>query len=292
MLQAMLCRKLTRPEECMEDLLTSNTFGLMKYLPPELALLPFLRQACGPLSKRPLADQLNDVAAVKRWRFWPTLSYPGCKPCEPDVEIDLCHEDGSRTRLLIEAKYRSGKSSLAAEVDQRPNDQLAREFDNLKAAAEEEGIESYAVVFITADFAYPKEQLEESAREYREKRSGSPDVHWLTWRVLPSVLDSDEAEAHEIACDLRSLLLELDLTMFCRLRFEGVKIPAWRFLGAATPSWEWCIPALAWLFEAGRSAVASEQLDSATPAFSTEAPDSFRWQLPRSPHCLFHWRAQ
>ncbi len=45
MLQAMIHGKLTREEEGLEDLLTSNTFGLMKYLPPEAVLLPFLSLA-------------------------------------------------------------------------------------------------------------------------------------------------------------------------------------------------------------------------------------------------------
>jgi hypothetical protein len=53
MLQAMLHHKLTREEESMEDLLTSNTFGLMKYLPYEMALLPFLRKAWDPLRAYP-----------------------------------------------------------------------------------------------------------------------------------------------------------------------------------------------------------------------------------------------
>ncbi len=35
MLQAMFHGKLTHEEGGMEDLLTSNAFGLMKYLPPE-----------------------------------------------------------------------------------------------------------------------------------------------------------------------------------------------------------------------------------------------------------------
>jgi len=50
MLQAMLHGKLTRKEESMEDLLTSNAFGLMKYLPPEAALFPFLSLAKDPFS--------------------------------------------------------------------------------------------------------------------------------------------------------------------------------------------------------------------------------------------------
>jgi len=40
MLQAMLHGKLTRKEEDLADLLTFNTFGLMKYLPPGAVLLP------------------------------------------------------------------------------------------------------------------------------------------------------------------------------------------------------------------------------------------------------------
>ena len=52
MLQAMLRHKLTRAEEGMEDLLTSNTFGLMKYLPAHVALIPFLRRALEPSDMR------------------------------------------------------------------------------------------------------------------------------------------------------------------------------------------------------------------------------------------------
>lgn len=51
MLQAMLHGKLTRQEEEMEDLLTSNVFGLVKYLPPEMVLIPFLSQAKDPERK-------------------------------------------------------------------------------------------------------------------------------------------------------------------------------------------------------------------------------------------------
>ena len=86
MLQAMLHGKLTRKEEGLEDLLTSNVFGLMKYLPLDLILLPFLALAKNPFSGQTLSNWLKDVAGVKEWYFWRPLSAPGCLACEPDVE--------------------------------------------------------------------------------------------------------------------------------------------------------------------------------------------------------------
>jgi hypothetical protein len=42
---AQIRNKLTRQEEQMEDLLTSNVFGLWRYLPAELGLLQLLETA-------------------------------------------------------------------------------------------------------------------------------------------------------------------------------------------------------------------------------------------------------
>jgi len=64
----MLHGKLTRQEDGMEDLLTSNTFGLMKYFPSETVLtvlIPFLNLAWNPVhirDNRPLYIQLNKLA--------------------------------------------------------------------------------------------------------------------------------------------------------------------------------------------------------------------------------------
>ena len=44
---AQIRNKLTRQEEHMEDLLTSNVFGLWRYLPAELGLLQLLETAKG-----------------------------------------------------------------------------------------------------------------------------------------------------------------------------------------------------------------------------------------------------
>ncbi len=43
MLAALIAGKLSRMQENMEDILTSNVFGLMQYMPAADALVPFLR---------------------------------------------------------------------------------------------------------------------------------------------------------------------------------------------------------------------------------------------------------
>jgi hypothetical protein len=285
MLQAMLRRKLTRPEEGMEDLLTSNTFGLMKYLAPEAVLLPFLRQAWDPLAGESLESALCGVSAVERYNFWPTLSQPGCASCEPDVEVILRHADGSRTWLLVEAKYRSGKSSLASEAETPPNDQLAREFDNLRSLALGEGVRRFGLVYVTADFTCPTDQMAESAAEYQAKRGEPPRLYWLSWRALPGVLESGGARELEMAKDLLVLLLDLNLTRFRRLRFEGVRAPAWRFVREAA-SWTWRIPALAWTFDAGVTDAGAAPGRTAGNLFEGRV---FRWELASRPDRMFRW---
>ena len=114
-LQAMLRKKLSRPEEGMEDLLTSNTFGVLKYLPDACILLEFLRRSVNPLTRLRLGEMLAGIDRVERWRFWPSLAGANCLPCEPDVEIILSDGECKRVGILIEAKYRSGKSSFASD---------------------------------------------------------------------------------------------------------------------------------------------------------------------------------
>jgi hypothetical protein len=228
MLHAMLHGKLARQEEGMEDLLTSNAFGLLKYVPAHIALLPFLGAARDALSGLRLGSWLDGVAAVEKWSFWPTLCSAGCQPCEPDVDLTLSHSDGSRTRLLVEAKYRSGKSSFASGEAGPPNDQLAREFDNLRVAAQADRIDRCGVIYLTADVACPRAEIEESAREYLAKRGAMPMLFWLSWRTLPDVLNTDAARGYSMLRDLRKLFLRMRLTMFRSLPWRDVKAPEWR----------------------------------------------------------------
>src|SRR5439155_22060259 len=139
--------------------------------------LPFLGHAVNPLTGARLADVLVGITQINRWRFWPHLSHADCKPCEPDVELCCSGRDNDRILLLIEAKYRSGKSSLSGS-EGPPNDQLAREYDNATRAARSEGIARSAVVYITADVICPENEIRESAAEYRAKRGCDPEIYW------------------------------------------------------------------------------------------------------------------
>ena len=247
MLQAMLHGKLSREEENLEDLLTSNTFGLMKYLPPEAVLIPFLSLGKDPLQDHSLADWLKCNLRIERFRFWPTLAHRDCFSCEPDVDIVFLHDDGTITWVLIEAKYRSGKSSDAIAGIEKPNDQLAREFDNLKNISQHEGITRYALVYLTTDYTCPKTELEESANEFKRKRDSSPNLYWLSWRMLFDVLERADYSHNSIIEDLRNLMLNLNLTMFRRLRFKVLKKLEWSF-ERIPKYWLWDVIKPEWTF--------------------------------------------
>ncbi len=289
MLQAMLRGKLTRKEEGMEDLLTSNTFGVMKYVPWGAALLPFLRLATDPLSGHQLEDWLHDVACVDRLEFWPSIANPGCDPCEPDVEIVFRHRDGTRTLLLVEAKYRSGKSSTALDNETPPRDQLARELDNLRAMAEDEGIACYGVIFITADFSCPTSDIIESAREYRDKRQSDPHFYWLSWRMLPDVLDLTRARQEPMLKDLRDLMLRLNLVMFRRLRFEELRPLSWTFT-RKPKEWHWLLHKPDWSFEKTPRSWSWGVLAVPDGFHFQKALRRFSWKIERTAHSLFEWR--
>jgi hypothetical protein len=98
-------------------------------------LLPLLERAKDQNGGRLPPQLLN--AGIADYCFWPWLEEEACDGCEPDVLIRL---DGTAGKglVLIEAKYRSGKSSVQDEGE-RPNDQLAREWVNAQTLAQREG---------------------------------------------------------------------------------------------------------------------------------------------------------
>ena len=84
--------------------------------------------------------------------------------------------------VLIEAKYCSG---LSSEEDERaePNDQLARELDNLDVVScatlgwrTHLEIASRAPLFITQDMGIPRDLLLKSLAEYTRKRNRDGDI--------------------------------------------------------------------------------------------------------------------
>lgn len=212
----------TSISERMEDLLTSNIFGCMRYLPPEKVLLPFLHTAH---SLHGNVFAIPDRIIKIQYSFWPWLNLPGCKPCEPDVVFGLITDRHAVHVVFVEAKYYSG---LSSEEDERiePNDQLARELDNLDIFSHldlglkpEFDIVSRRLLFVTQDMGIPRSLLAQSLDEYKRKRNREGDIFWTSWRVLPSILEQKlekESSPSNISVmeDMLTLLLRKGLTMF------------------------------------------------------------------------------
>jgi hypothetical protein len=212
----------TNLSERMEDLLTSDVFGCMRYLPAQKLLIPFLQTA-----RSFHGNTLTTIDTIIKvhYSFWPWLKLPGRIPCEPDIVLGLETKEREVHLILVEAKYYSG---LSSEEDERtePNDQLARELDNLNAVScvalgwePRLEIASRAVLFVTQDMGMPRELLRQSLAEYSQKRKKKGDIFWASWRFLPSILEqslhNESNSAHAAVMeDMVKLLLRKELVMF------------------------------------------------------------------------------
>lgn len=208
--------------ERMEDLLTSDIFGCMRYVPPAKLLMPFLSTAC---SFHGFPLHIPGRIIKTHYSFWPWLKVPGCIPCEPDVAIGLETTERTIHLLLIEAKYYSG---LSSDEDERsePNDQLARELDNLLAMSIEtlhwgRGLKTTSrnLLFITQHMGIPRDLLRQSLTEYEDKRCKVGDIFWTSWRFLPQIIDSALAretnpEHASVMRDMSKLLIRKGLIFF------------------------------------------------------------------------------
>ncbi len=212
----------TNLSERMEDLLTSDIFGCMRYLPAQKALIPFL-QTARSLRSNILTIQ-GEVIRI-HYSFWPWLKLANRIPCEPDVVLGLETEENQVHLVLIEAKYYSG---LSSEEDERaePNDQLARELDNLDVLScatlgwrTHLEIASRTLLFVTQDMGIPHDLLVKSLAEYARKRNKHGDIFWASWRSLPSILERNlekesVPENRAVMADMLALLLRKGLIMF------------------------------------------------------------------------------
>jgi len=212
----------TNLSERMEDLLTSDIFGCMRYLPAQKALIPFL-QTARSLHGNILTIQ-GEIIRV-HYSFWPWLKLANRIPCEPDLVLGLETEENQVHLVLIEAKYYSG---LSSEEDERaePNDQLARELDNLDVLSSTTlawgthlKIASRTLLFVTQDMGIPHELLVKSLAEYARERNKRGDIFWASWRSLPSILErslekESVPENRAVMADMLALLLRKGLIVF------------------------------------------------------------------------------
>jgi len=217
MLMAFLKGKLSSNQANMEDLLTSNVFGMLKYMDPASALFPFLSKSADADGNHLRLDGLNPAARID-YEFWPLFDKEGAKRCEPDLVIRLSETGGEDIIILVEAKYLSGKSSEADAEDERPNDQLAREWDNLTRIAKETGAKP-VLIYLTAGFGFPVDDIEASQKELGYRHQTETNIYWLSWRHLHSLIIKKQVKAagimeEEMLADVARLLGRMQLTFF------------------------------------------------------------------------------
>lgn len=233
MLMALLRGKLSREQENLEDILTSNVFGLLKYLPPEEGLFPFLSHAQTLDGRRPLEGAVS--GAEVEYQFWPWYAEEDCNGCEPDVELRILWPNGRKMRVFVECKYLSGKSSeedTGQEVIETkrepPVDQLARERSNLNCLAERDNAEP-VLIYLTGAIGCPREEIEASRRVlWKRSPNASFSCCWLSWHQLYEIRPDKPSQ---ILADIKTLLERLNLVFFHGISaFQPVGIIDWRFM--------------------------------------------------------------
>jgi len=213
MIPALLHGKLTESQENLEDLLTSSVFGLLSYVAPNQGLLKLL--ACATYADGTQVVGLPEQVVDFEYEFWPWMQEDGCHGAEPDVLIHLTDSSGVRHVVLVEAKYRAGKSSFADWTDEAPTDQLAKEWDNFVIRARAKGWTPH-MLYLTDDYGVPRIDLNASAEEYRRKRPKESARYplramWLSWRHLSDVF---KMSSNPVLKDLYDLAKKYSFTFF------------------------------------------------------------------------------
>lgn len=242
MLHAQLHGKLSRDQENLEDILTSNVFGALSYAAPGAGLIPFLRCVEGA-DAAPLRALLSSSTINRaEYTFWPWTEQPGCRGCEPDVRLDLYSGDELEAVIFVESKYRSEKSSEADATDGvlPPRDQLAREWDNLVRIS---GNIPAFLLYVTAHYREPAEDIAASQHDLEQRRGARGAIAWLPWRAFSQLHFSTD---QRLLLDVQRLLRDrYELRYFSGVRVEKLRAP-WSFVGSPPAShvirFDWPMP--------------------------------------------------
>jgi hypothetical protein len=230
--------------EGMEDLLTSDVFSTFKYLPVELAFIPFLKRAVNFRTGETINYSFDDVIKAD-YIFWPKTSY---FKREPDLLILLTRRNQSPISIVVEAKYRSGKSNVNRENDLQElqlldGDQLAEQYYelvnenfNIDYPYKELLMESNDrfLLFVTAHDALPKNVTNETEKVFHKiknkiglRSEDTLHLYWVNWQAAWSV--ADEALNNEANIPLGFKLMLADLKILLERKglrpFNGFSQP-------------------------------------------------------------------
>jgi hypothetical protein len=212
--------------EGMEDLLTSDVFSTFKYLPLELAFIPFLKRAVNFRTGETINYSFDDVIKAD-YLFWPKTSY---FKREPDLLILLTRQNQPPISIVVEAKYRSGKSNINREQDLQElqildGDQLAEQYYelmkgnfNIDYPYKKLLMESKDrfLLFVTAHDALPKHITSETEKVLPKIGLRSEDtlhLYWVNWQAAWSVADEVLNNETDIPLGFKLMLEDLKVLL-------------------------------------------------------------------------------
>ncbi len=236
MIQAQLYGKAASELTWSEDVLTSNIFGLLKYVSTPEVILSIL-QGSYNLDGESLQFE-RDVERIS-YRFWPRLNRS-----EPDLVI-LVHTSNGDHIIGVEAKYISGKSNvedLTKDSDSKQRDQLAREIEDLYdttnypiIGVDEASVLSIRLIYLTLESYMPVEELHaslESVQLHALCPAFAPqDLYWLSWKSMYDNLRCESPSATDtlILHDLRSYLDRKNMRSFAGYTINPVNYLTWHY---------------------------------------------------------------
>lgn len=174
----------------MEDLLTSDVFGTMKYAGWQFGFMEWLRSATSPIDGASAALVLPKDDEINRlhYAFWPTL----INGREPDLLIGIESFNGKIVQIMVEAKYLSGASDVTLQDTETTfyysGNQIADQVNDFpKTFPELNGKTIVACIhlYVTAHYSCPTD-VYENAIKFIEKID--IPLYWLNWQSLPAFL--------------------------------------------------------------------------------------------------------
>lgn len=202
----------------MEDVLTSNVFGLLKYVTGNDVLLKILGYA-KTLSAKSLLDcvDFNLKTYTPEFLFWEQIGSYG----EPDLIINFKKEDQPDLILCVEVKYYSSKSGDG------DDDQLRRYFEGMLEYASIFKSAFLGVIYLTK---YPsRREVSESLAYIAEKgvTDAEDKLFQLKWFEIAEAIESQDlrllrARDRMILEDLLAYLRHKNLISFSKFSFRSV----------------------------------------------------------------------
>ena len=195
-----------------EDILTSIVFGRLRYMAPNVLLIPFLSKAKLAFNSGSFEKLLESAFDKVDYHFWPNFN----SGKEGDLLLILRknrHPDQT-ILILVEVKYFSGKSSrekLGSKDNFIGEDQLAHYFCQLMQNSFESKLENQLatipksnrfMVYLTKHRYKPENELKESLRSMVFKSDDrkyfrdhfKKQFFWLSWRELERIISGLNAK--------------------------------------------------------------------------------------------------